>query len=138
MPFPVAAAIAYGMIAGGGLAGAGAAFQRLWRYFQSSPEEQDLEDEKLTPFLKTIVSALAYAQFGEAPDLLPTDQQKRLAEEAKTIAPRLKRQLNDAARERFGKTFSRLSKPQKEMLMRELADEHEASGGKGKHGSSVD
>jgi len=124
MAFPVAAAIAYGMIAGGGIAGAAAALQRLWSYFSESREEQDLEDEELTPFVRAIVNALSYVHFGKPIDLIPETEQRRLEEQAKTIGPRLKKQLNEAAKERFGKVFSRLSESQKKTLLRELAEEY--------------
>ena len=76
MPIPVAAAIVFGMIAGGGFAGGTAALQRLYRYFLMSSDEQDLEDQKLTPFLKAIMSALSYAKFGKAIDLLPAEERR--------------------------------------------------------------
>jgi hypothetical protein len=121
MPFPVAAAIVWGMIAGGGLAGAGAALQRLYNYLLSTKEEQDLEDQKLTPFLKPIVSV---PSFGKTPDRLPVKEQKQIEAEVKTIAPRLRKQLNEAAKANYGKVFSRLSKAQKEALLHELAKEY--------------
>src|SRR5207302_7756230 len=110
--------------AGGGIAGAAAALQRLRRYFLASPEEQDLEDEKQTPFLKTIMSALSYARFGKAINLIPETEQNRLQEQAKAIVPSLKKQLNEAAKARFGKLFPHLSETQKETLLRELAEKH--------------
>lgn len=124
MAFPVAAAIVYGMIAGGGLAGSAAAMTRLWGYFSGSREDQDLEDEKMTPVLMAIVEALARTKFGKNFSELSSREQNSLRSEAKPLAPQFKKDINEASKKQFGKTFSRLNNAQKEEVLAGLQSEH--------------
>ena len=124
MAFPVAAAIAYGAIAGGGLAGGVAALQRLWRYLTADPKEQEAQDERLTPFVQGIAEALASAKCGITLDALPSKDRSSIEAEARVDEPQFRKQLNDAARERFGKPFSRLRKVEKTELLQWLSDQY--------------
>jgi hypothetical protein len=127
MAFPVAAAIAYGMIAGGGIAGGAAAIQRLWRYFASSPEEQDAEDAKMTGVLGAAANALAQARFHTTIEAVPPRERAEIQNQTKSLTPLARRQINEAAKAKFGKTISRLSKAQQESLLQELAGEYDGS-----------
>lgn len=124
MAFPVAAAIAYGALAGGGLAGGAAALQRLWRYLNASPQEQEAEDERLTPFIRGIAEALARAKFGVTIDDLSKTDRRSVEGEAISDEPVLKAQLNDASKQKFGKPFSRLNKAEKAELFSWLAEQY--------------
>jgi hypothetical protein len=124
MPFPLAALIIYGCITGGGAAAAVGGLQRLWRYLNADPAEQDGQDERMTPYVQGIAEAIASAKF-KIPliDLSPDDTQ-RVERKAKRDAPRFNKQLNDAAKERFGRTFSRLKKGQKSELLEWLSRQY--------------
>jgi hypothetical protein len=124
MPFPVAAAIAYGAIVGGGLAGGVAALQRLWRYLNADSRAQEEEDERLTSFVQGIAEALARAKFGVTLNELATEDRRTLENEARRDGPRLRPELNAAAKDRFGKTFSRLNKGEKAELFEWLSNQY--------------
>lgn len=124
MPFPVAAAIAYGAIAGGGLVGAAAAIQRIWRYFGATPDEQDAEDERMTPVIQALASAIAQARFGMTINGLSTDDRRSVESEAREDAPRFMREMNAASEERYDKPFSELTRTEREALFRWLAAQY--------------
>ena len=98
--------------------------QRLWRYLNADPKEQEAEDERLTPFLPGIAEALARAKFGVTLNVVSANERNAIEAEAKIDEPRLRKQLNDAARERFGKPFSKLRKAEKAELLQWLSDQY--------------
>jgi len=122
--FPVAAAIAYGAIAGGGLAAAGASLQRLWRYLTADAAEQEAQDERLTPLVSGIAEALSRAKFGMSLITLAPNERRVVEAEARTDTVILPKQLNEASKERYGKAFSRLRKAEKEELLRWLSEQY--------------
>ena len=85
MPFPVAAAIIYGALVGGGTAGAIASLQRLYRYLTSDAAEQDADDARMTPSLQAVAGALAQAKFGMPIVDLPPPERRIIDTEAKVL-----------------------------------------------------
>lgn len=125
MPFPLAAAIAYGAIAGGGLAAGAAGLQRLWRYLTADPQEQLRQDEDLTPFVAAIAEALARAKFGVTINALSSDDKRKVEREAQLGKSSFLSQLNEAAKEKYGKPFSRLKKGEKQDLLDWLSSNYQ-------------
>jgi hypothetical protein len=103
MPFPVAAAVVYGAVAGGGMAGAAAALQRLYRYLTSDGAEQDAQDAQLTPTLQAVAAALAQAKFGMPILDLSPDDRRAIETEANVARMKFAKELNDASKYVFGK-----------------------------------
>ena len=122
MPLPFAAAIVYGMILGGGAAAAVAAAQRLWRYFNLSPQEQDKEDERLSDLLATMADALARARYGASLSALTPNQRTEIDGEVQREGARFADELNRQCSTMFGRNWSALNDAARAQVLRKMAD----------------
>jgi hypothetical protein len=131
MPIPVVAAIAYGAIVGGGLAGAVAAAQRLLDYIRAPREVQDAEDEKMTPIVSAVLSALAQTHFKVPLDRLSTFQKSELETEIRAQLPSIPDDLNAIAQRLFSRPWDSLADDEKGTVMQKLAERYKRRSARG-------
>jgi hypothetical protein len=105
MAFPLLAPLVYGAIAGGGLVGAAAAIEQIYRWFSADDPGRKKMDDDVEEGIKPLLNGIARRMFGTSYESLESEKKKIVQQEAKTEMENEMGQIDEFFLRNLGRNF---------------------------------